>query len=213
VPCYRERGTVGLLGGSFNPAHDGHRHITVNALARLDLDEVWWLVSPQNPLKASAGMAPLAERLAGARRVARHPRIRVLDIERRLGTRYTADTLAALQERFPDIRFVWLTGADILSELPRWARWTEIFQRVPVAVFARPSYVLRAMAGKAATRFAHSRAGTARERALPYLPPPAWSFLMMKLHPASATALRAARTFPVERQPAGHLEDDDNTSP
>jgi len=184
---------VGLLGGSFNPAHPGHRHISLAALQRLGLDEVWWLVSPQNPLKASAGMAPLADRLAGARAAARHPRIRVLDIERDLGTRYTADTLAALGQRFPGVRFVWLMGADILIELPRWVRWTEIFHRVPVAVFARPTYLLKAMAGRAAKRFAQYRVDPARGRALPDLSPPAWAYFPIRKHRASATAIRAGR--------------------
>ena len=151
-------------------------------------------MSPQNPLKSAAGMASLDERLAEARRViGTRARIRAVAIEQDFGTRYTADTLAALQERFPDVKFVWLMGADILTQLPRWARWTEIMERVPVAVFARPSYVLRAMAGKAAKRFAPYRAETARGRALPALKPPAWAFFPIRLHPASATALRAAR--------------------
>lgn len=197
---------VGLLGGSFNPAHAGHVHISVNALTRLGLDEVWWLVSPQNPLKASAGMATLAQRMAGARKRARHPRIRVFDLERRLGTRYTVDTLAALRQRFPDIRFVWIAGADLLAELPHWARWPELFARVAVAVFARPAYVLRAMAGKAAKRFAPYRIGTARGRALPVQPTPAWAFFSIRLHPASATAIRAARRI----SPTGVQEDLDD---
>ena len=143
---------VGLLGGSFNPAHDGHRHISLLALRRLGLDQVWWLVSPQNPLKSTAGMAPLAERMAGARAAARHPAIKVTDIERRLGTRFTADTLVRLRRRFPDLGFVWLMGADNLVQVPKWQRWTEIFTCMPVAVFDRPSYSYAALAGKAATR-------------------------------------------------------------
>ena len=198
---------MGLLGGSFNPAHDGHRHISLEALRRLGLDEVWWLVSPQNPLKERAGMAPLAERLAQARAVARHPRIRVLALERELGTRYTADTLAALRQRFPDIGFVWLMGADILIELPRWVRWTEILGRVPVAIFARPSYLLRAMAGRAAKRFAFHRVDTSLGRALPDLEPPAWAYFPIRLHPASATAIRAAR----RARAAGSQEDNSDS--
>ena len=186
---------MGLLGGSFNPAHSGHRHISLNALARLGLDEVWWLVSPQNPLKPARGMASFAERLAGARATANHhPRIRVVDIEERFGTRFTVDTLAALQTRFPGLRLVWIAGADLLTQLPRWARWTEMFNRVPIAFFARPSYVLRAMAGKAARRFARYRIGSARGRALPDHPTPAWAFFPIRLHPVSASALRAARS-------------------
>ncbi|MBV9833149.1 MAG: nicotinate-nicotinamide nucleotide adenylyltransferase, partial [Alphaproteobacteria bacterium] len=112
---------IGLLGGSFNPAHEGHVHISLEALKRLDLDEVWWLVSPQNPLKAANGMASLADRMEGARSVtATHPRLRVTDLERKLGTRYTIDTVRALRRRHPHARFVWLMGADNLRQLPRW---------------------------------------------------------------------------------------------
>jgi nicotinate-nucleotide adenylyltransferase len=179
------------LGGSFNPAHEGHLHISREALKRLDLDEVWWLVSPQNPLKAKRGMASFARRLAAARALARHPRIRVVDLEDRLGTRYTVDTLEALGRRFPRQKFVWLMGADILVELKRWRRWPEIFLRVPVAVFARPTYCHRGLAAAAARRFARSRVMTRAARRLAEMKPPAWTFLWMKLDPRSATALRA----------------------
>src|SRR5690606_10326285 len=148
---------VGLLGGSFNPAHAGHRHISLEALRRLKLDEIWWLVTPQNPLKPVCGTAPLDRRVAAARRVADHPRIRVTDIERRLGTRYTADTLAALTARFPRTRFVWLMGADNLAQIHRWRHWTRIFHTVPIAVLDRPTYSLKASGGVAARRFARYR--------------------------------------------------------
>ncbi|MBM3560472.1 MAG: nicotinate-nicotinamide nucleotide adenylyltransferase, partial [Alphaproteobacteria bacterium] len=131
---------VGLLGGSFNPAHDGHRYVSTEALRRLGLDEVWWLVSPQNPLKPAAGMAPLAERLAGARAVARHPRIRITALEARLGTTWTIDTIVALGRRFPGTRFVWLMGADNLVQIPRWRDWSSIFNRIAIAVIARAPY-------------------------------------------------------------------------
>lgn len=184
----RER-RVGLLGGSFNPAHDGHLFISTEALKRLGLDEVWWLVSPQNPLKPTAGMAPLAARLASARAAARHPRIRVLALESRLGTRFTADTLDRLR-RWRGHRFVWLIGADNLAQMPRWRRWSDILARTPVAVFAREPYGRIALAGKAASRFAHARIGQERASALPVTPPPAWTFVRFRPHPASATALR-----------------------
>jgi len=149
---------IGLLGGSFNPAHGGHLHISRLALARLGLDEVWWLVSPQNPLKPSAGMASLAKRLRQAETVAAaDPRIRVSDIERRLGTAYTADTVLALRRRFPRARFVWLMGGDNLVQFPYWQRWQGIFRAVPIAVFARPGSSQRALAGMAAHRFADAR--------------------------------------------------------
>lgn len=181
---------VGLLGGSFNPAHDGHRYVSLNALRELGLDQVWWLVSPQNPLKPVAGMAPLAARLAQARRVADHPRIRVNAVEARLGTRYTVDTLARLQRLYPH-RFVWLLGADNLVQLPRWRRWREIMAAVPVAVFERAPYSYAALAGKAAACFARARVGEGEVHGLAAMPPPAWAFIRLRAHPASSTAIRA----------------------
>lgn len=188
----RQRLRVGLLGGSFNPAHGGHRHISLAALRRLRLDQVWWLVSPQNPLKAAAGMAPQARRIARAAAVARHPRIRVTGVEARLGTRYTADTLTALRRLYPGIRFVWLMGADNLCQIPRWSRWREIFHATPIAIFARHPYSLTALAGRAARRYAHRRLPERQAGALAEMQPPAWVFLHTRLHPASATAIRAA---------------------
>ncbi|HYG89838.1 MAG TPA: nicotinate-nucleotide adenylyltransferase [Azospirillum sp.] len=184
---------IGLLGGSFNPAHAGHRHISLHALKALKLDQVWWLVSPQNPLKPSRDMATLQERLAGARVVARHPRIRVTGLECSLGTRYTADTLAELIRRYPKTRFVWLMGADNLQQIPRWRHWTRIFRSMPIAVLSRPTYSLSALGGIAAQRFARRRVPDLRARELADAKPPAWTFLRNPLHPASATAIRRAR--------------------
>ena len=182
---------VGLVGGSFNPAHSGHLHISQLALDILGLDAVWWLVSPQNPLKPSAGMAPLAERLAGARRLAApEPRILVTDLEQNLGTRYTVDTLAALQERYPRTRWVWTMGADNLSELHRWKDWPKMFKRVPVAVFDRPSYSFDALESEAARRFQQHRVGRGQAGQLADMTPPAWVFLWSAFDPASATAIR-----------------------
>ncbi len=171
----------------------------MEALRRLGLDEVWWLVSPQNPLKPAKGMAPLAERLASAAREANHPRIKPTDIETRLGTHFTIDTLAALQARFPTTRFVWLMGADNLSQIPRWRRWIEIFHRLPIAVFARPSYCLPGLAGLAAQRYARWRIDPGRARRLADCPPPAWVFLATKLDPSSATEIRAKAQKPTRR--------------
>jgi len=185
---------VGLLGGSFNPAHEGHRDIALAALGRLDLDEVWWMVSPQNPLKPVDGMAPFAERLKAARAFARHPRIRATGIEAMLGTRYTADTLRALARRFPRTRFVWLMGADNLAQIARWAEWQEIFHTVAIAVFDRPTYCFRALAGLAARRFARRRLAVSAAGALVGTEPPAWVFLFTRLNPTSASAIRARRT-------------------
>ena len=180
---------VGLLGGSFNPAHDGHRHVSLQALKRLRLDAVWWLVSPQNPLKPRAGMATLAARCARAETVARHPRVVVSALEVALGTTRTADTLAHLRRRFPGVRFVWLMGADNLLQIPRWQRWSTIFHSAAIAVFARDSYSLPSLGGQAAKRYARRRHSPRRINQLNG-PPPGWVFLRVPLHPASATALR-----------------------
>ena len=185
---------VGLLGGSFNPAHDGHLHISKLALKMLGLDEVWWLVSPQNPLKAEDDMAPLEKRHASARAVARHPRLKVTDIEGRIGTRHTALTLARLQRRFPRTRFVWIMGADNLAQISRWHRWQEVFRQVPVAVFARPTFELKALAGKASRRFESHRIATGRAKNIARLNPPVWTFVTCRLNPASSTAIRAKKT-------------------
>jgi nicotinate-nucleotide adenylyltransferase len=171
------------LGGSFNPAHGGHLQLSLLALERLDLDEVWWLVSPQNPLKPVAGMAPFAVRLGQARQVAtRHRRIIVSDLESRLGrSTYTADTLHALRRRFPRLRFVWLMGADNLVQLRHWQRWSEIFRTVAIAVFDRPSYSLKALAGLPAKRFARQRVPPLAARRLAEMNPPAWVFFHSRL--------------------------------
>lgn len=186
--------TIGLLGGSFNPAHDGHVAMSLYALKALRLHAVWWLVSPQNPLKSSADMASLAQRLDQARRMATHPRLVVTALEVALGTRYTADTLRKLQRRFPGVRFVWLMGADNLRQIPRWRDWQDIFYRLPVAVFRRPAYPAGRTIGKAAQCFAaawHAPATSAlvaragRRQTLP-----AWIMFDNKLNYTSATQIR-----------------------
>jgi nicotinate-nucleotide adenylyltransferase len=188
------RKRVGLLGGSFNPAHDGHIHIAREALKRLDLDEVWLLVSPQNPLKSARDMAPLAARLAGAEaRCAAAPRIHALALETLMGTRYTADSLTLLRRRFPKTRFVWLMGADNLGQIHRWQNWRSIFHAMVIAVFARPAYDVKALAGKAARALSTARVAPSRARSLATFDPPAWTFFPVRHHPASATRLRALR--------------------
>lgn len=152
---------------------------------------MWWLVSPQNPLKASDGMAALPDRLDRARSVAAHPRIRVTDIERHFGTRYTIDTMTALRRRFPTVDFVWLMGADIMIQMPRWRRWPQLFGSVPVAVFARPSYFSRAMAGKVAHRFRKERVPLPDAGELAGHEPPAWTFIPIPHDQTSATEIRA----------------------
>lgn len=183
---------VGLFGGSFDPPHPGHLHLSREALKRLGLDQLWWLVSPGNPLKSRAP-APLAHRLAAACRMARHPRIKITDIETRLGTRATADTLAALQRRYPGVRFVWVMGADNLAGLHRWGRWHEIMARVPVAVFARPGQRMNALTARAAKQYATARLPEGAARALGRAGPPAWIYLDMPMRRESSTALRAQR--------------------
>jgi nicotinate-nucleotide adenylyltransferase len=185
---------IGILGGSFNPAHRGHLDISLAALHRLGLDQVWWMVSPQNPLKPVDGMAPLPERLAAARAVARDNRIKVTDIEARLGTRYTAETLALLLRRTPERRFVWLMGADNLAQIDAWKDWQQIFHLLPIAVFARPSYCFMALAAKAARRFARYRLNEGAGRSLVMAMPPAWLFVHGRLNPISATEIRKSRS-------------------
>lgn len=187
---------VGLLGGSFNPAHEGHRHISRIALQRLGLDEVWWLVSPQNPLKSPRDMASFRRRFAMARLQARHPRIVVTDLEIRLGTRFTFDTLKALGRYYSQTRFVWLMGADNLGQIHRWQHWRGIFNNIPIAVFDRPPYRLRTLASPAASAYARYRHNQVQSRALAAAAPPAWIFFPSRLEPLSSTQLRkAARDF------------------
>ncbi|RMF08334.1 MAG: nicotinate-nucleotide adenylyltransferase [Alphaproteobacteria bacterium] len=183
---------IGLLGGSFNPAHTGHRHISVEALNRLGLDEVWWLVSPQNPMKSGRDMASLERRLRHARRVAAHPRIRVMDLEKALGTRYSVDTLGALSSLMPATRLVWLMGADNLLTLHLWRRWEAVFRAVPVAIFDRAPYSIKAAFAKAAQRYRRFRLGEDQASGLADRHPPAWVFVHCPRHPLSATAIRTA---------------------
>lgn len=181
---------IGLLGGSFDPAHEGHAHLTREALKRFRLDGVWWLVSPGNPLKPN-GPAPLTARMAQARVVMRDPRVQVTDIEARLGTRYTADTLGRLTALYPGVRFVWLMGADNLAELHRWHDWRGIMRRVPVGVLARPGQRLAAQCSRAAQMFASGRLPATDAPLLARLQPPAWCYLDMPMLAASSSALRA----------------------
>lgn len=180
---------VGLLGGSFNPAHGGHAHVAETARVRLGLDRVVWLVSPGNPLKRAA--PPLATRMVSARRVARGPAMIVSDVEARMGSRYTIDTVRLLKARHPSVRFVWLMGADNLAQFHLWRGWTDLLREVPVAVIARPGAQLRSRFAPAAARFAHARRAARAARGLPGAKPPAWVYLNAPLNPVSSTALRA----------------------
>jgi nicotinate-nucleotide adenylyltransferase len=193
---------IGLLGGSFNPAHAGHRAISLYALKRLGLDQIWWLVSPQNPLKPIKGMAPLGERTKVAQKTAQHPRIAVTVLESEFGTRYTVDTLKILKHRFPRTRFVWLMGADNLRQVTRWRHWQELFELVPVAVFRRPTYAAGSKRGKAATRFSRGWLPASESRNLANLKPPAWLVMDNPLNSFSATEIRKDRpTWPKQKRP------------
>jgi len=182
---------IGLLGGSFNPAHEGHVHASKVALRQLGLDYVWWLVSPQNPLKKKTDMAPLARRVASAKKCARRPHIRVTDIERTLGTRYSVDTLTALRRCFPKVHFIWLMGSDTFVQLPRWRRWKRIFSLVPVAVVPRPGSALRLRRSRPARLFAKWHVPA---RALSF-DLPCWTILRAAGVRASATSLRAQTSW------------------
>lgn len=179
---------VGLLGGSFDPAHEGHAHITREAIKRLGLDRVWWLVTPGNPLKARQP-APMAERVAQARVVMDDPRVVITDLEARLGTRYTAETIAQLRAIYPGVRFVWLMGADNLVQFHRWERWRDVLRAVPVAVLARPGSGVSARLSVAARAFRVYQ--TVRGEGLGHRRPPAWAFVNLPLHGASSSEIRA----------------------
>ena len=183
---------IGLLGGSFNPAHGGHRRISLLARAALGLDEVWWLVSPGNPLKPSAGMAPLAARVKSALRQARGVPIRVTAIERQFGTRYTVDTLRALQRRYPKREFVWLMGADNLAQFHRWKDWRGIARTLPIAVIARPGYDGGALASPAMAWLRRHRVDAAEFADRGQWSAPNLVTLRFDPDPRSATAIRRA---------------------
>jgi len=183
---------TGLLGGSFNPAHGAHRAISLFARDALGLDEVWWLVSPGNPLKPNAGMAPLAARVRSAQAEARRAPIRVTAIERELGTRYTIDTLRALRRRYPRRRFVWLMGADNLAQFHRWKDWRAIAREMPIAVIARPGYDGAALASPAMAWLRRYRLAAAGLRNRDGWSAPALIELRCDPDPRSATAVRLA---------------------
>ena len=183
---------IGLLGGSFNPAHEGHVHASEVALKRLRLDYVWWLVSPQNPLKPVADMAPFQQRIASAREMAGgYPRLRVTDMETQMGTRYTINTVMRLKERFPHIHFVWLMGSDNLLSFHRWRDWKRLAKTLPIAIVLRPGAILAPLTARAAQQFALSARQSARTLAIAH--PPAVAVLDAKRSHASATALRRQR--------------------
>lgn len=192
---------IGLLGGSFNPAHGGHRRITLFAIDALDLDEVWWLVSPGNPLKPAKGMAPLGARMHSAIAQARHARIRVTAIEAQLGTRFTVDTLAAIRQRFPQHRFVWLMGSDNLAQFHRWKDWRGIARAMPIAVIARPGYDAHAVASPATAWLGKFRVPLAGFSRRGRWSAPTLVTLRFDPDPRSATAIRRSDPDWASRMP------------
>lgn len=180
---------IGLLGGTFNPPHEGHLHISQLALKRLGLDYVWWLVTPQNPLKSTQDVPPLDKRLALAAPFVHNRKLVVTDAERILGTRYTIDTLSALQARFPGVRFVWLMGSDNLAVFHRWKDWSRIAMLMPIAVVMRPGSTLAPARAKALQRFRQARRKSLR--GFGRVAPPAIVVVGGPRNPQSSSAIRA----------------------
>ena len=189
-PIARAGEVIGLLGGSFDPAHQGHVHITREALKRFGLDRVWWLVSPGNPLKAR-GPAPIAQRLAHARSIMQHPKVLVTDIEKKLNTRYTAETLTRLRALYPGVRFVWLMGADNLAQFHKWQEWQQIAQSVPMGVVARPGDRISARMSPAAKIFSQARISGRASQLLGRAEAPAWSFVNVPMLDLSSSSIRS----------------------
>lgn len=187
--------TVGLFGGSFNPPHAGHAHVSRTALIRLKLDRMWWLVSPGNPLKENGSLPSVDERLGAVARLARHPKVVVTDLEARLGTRYTVDLVRRLTALRPSVRFVLVIGADNWATFHRWGGWREIAERVPIAVIDRPGATFRALSSPAARAFAGRRLAERDAVLLPLRTPPAWVFIAGHKMPISSTAIRRGLTI------------------
>ncbi|HQT38953.1 MAG TPA: nicotinate-nucleotide adenylyltransferase [Acidocella sp.] len=196
TPGHRAALRIGVLGGSFNPAHAGHLHVARQAMVHCKLDQLWLMVSPGNPLKPAQGMAPFAERLASAQKIADGRRIIATAIEQKLGTIYTADTMAALKKRFPRTKFIWLMGADNLAQLPEWGRWQQIVHAMPMLILPRPGQTRPALAGQAVKRLAHHRLPARSGLCLAATKAPAWILLPVKENSTSATALRARLARP-----------------
>ena len=190
LPVFGRGQAIGLLGGSFNPAHEGHRLISEIALSRLGLDSVWWLVTPGNPLKSPEELEALDARLAVARRTARDPRIKVVDFEAEIGSHYTYQTLRYLRRRAPGVRFVWIVGADNLAQFHRWRRWREIADLAPILVVDRPGSTLRALSSRAALALQRWRWRERDALRFASASPPAILFLHGPRSDLSSTILR-----------------------
>ena len=184
---------IGLFGGSFNPAHNGHRQIALTALKALQLDQIWWLVAPQNPLKDPRDIDDFSERLALTKIMANHPRFVVCDAEKYLGTKTTAETLQKLSPILNQGQFVWIMGADSFASLHRWHHWREIPARLPLAVMDRPGFALKAISSPAGRILAKYRLPRRQKTALADKNTPAWVFLSLPLRHESSTAIRQAR--------------------
>lgn len=183
--------TIGLLGGSFNPAHEGHVRVTLEALRRLKLDAAWWLVSPHNPLKNKKDLANYATRLTAAKQITKpYPHIQISDFESQHQLQYSVDTVAALQQQYPSTRFVWLMGADNLSSFHKWHKWYGFFTHLPIAVFDRAPFSHTSLRSMAAIRYRPYRLDESDAALLPYLDAPAWVYCHMRRHPTSSTKLR-----------------------
>ena len=193
LPPYTPGMKIGLFGGTFDPPHDAHRAACLIAMRRLDLDRVWWLVTPGNPLKDTRGLSPLADRIAAARDLAHHPRIVVTGLEAAIGARYTYDTVKYLKMHCPGVRFVWIMGADNLRSFHRWENWRGLTRLIPIAVVDRLGPSLYSTAGTAGQALARFRVPESAARSLANREPPAWAYLHGLKSPLSSTALRAAR--------------------
>ena len=194
LPVFSPGQRIGLFGGSFNPAHAGHLATASAALKRLELDAVWWLVSPQNPLKSKDDTADFDKRMRETRDLVRHPRMAVSDVEQQLGSTCTADTLASLRHTIAKGRFVWIMGADSFAELHRWYQWRDLPRALPLCVFDRPGHGLRALTSPAALAYARARIDAADASLLAGSALPAWAFITWPLRPESSTALRNGQT-------------------
>jgi nicotinate-nucleotide adenylyltransferase len=190
LPPFGHGQRIGLFGGSFNPAHRGHMMVALYALKRLKLDWVWWLVSPQNPLKDTKETGEYSSRVADTKKIARHPRFVVTDLEKQIGSRNTAQSLAALSTAMKNAQFVWIMGADSFADLDRWKNWTHIASTLPLATLARPGYSMRALGGQAANRYSKSRVPNEQVGILAKRAAPAWVFVSMPLRQESSTAIR-----------------------
>jgi len=196
LPVHASGMRVGLFGGSFNPAHDGHRLVALQCLKRLNLDAVWLLASPGNPLKENSNLAPLTDRVTATRALMDHPRIEVTGFEAEHGFRYSFDTLSYLKQACAGVKFVWIMGADNLAQFDRWERWRDMVELMPIAVYARPGSLHRATASKAAMALKAHRLPEAEAEALADRDPPAWVYLRGVMSGQSSTAIRARRAAP-----------------